>query len=395
MRDTKRKSLGRPETSASEPVAVVALAGPAALAALAPLVPWYRSRRRDLPWRRTRDPYAIWLSETMLQQTRVETVIPYYQRFLEQMPTVLSLAEATEDQVLTLWSGLGYYRRARMLHAAARRMVREHGSRLPEAPEQLRALEGVGRYTAGAVASIAFDQREALVDGNVARVIARLFAIRSDVKVGQGSAQVWAIAERLVADVPEPPGDWNQALMELGATVCTPRDPSCESCPVAGACQARALGLERRLPLVIPKRRPVEMRRVALVLASDAAILLARRRRDALFGGLWEPPAVDESGEPGEALARLAKKLGVDPRVLRVTGQVEHVLSHRRMNVAVVRGPLGRRKRWPLPSDEYDAIEVVPLARLGDYARASLVSKVLGASGLAKPAARALRSGHP
>jgi len=386
MRESRQNSpRGRGETGATEPEP----------AGLAPLVAWYRARRRDLPWRRTRDPYAIWLSETMLQQTRVETVIPYYERFLAQMPTVQSLAEAPLDQVLTLWSGLGYYRRARMLHAAARRVVRDHGARLPEAPQQLLALEGVGRYTAGAVASIAYGRREALVDGNVARVIARLYAIRGDVKAGEGSARVWAIAGRLVAQVPDPPGDWNQALMELGATVCTPRDPSCEACPVAGACQARALGLERQLPLVVPKRPAVEMRRVALVLASDSAVLLARRRREALFGGLWEPPAVDESGQPGSALARLAMRLGVDPGTLRAAAHVEHLLTHRRMQVAVARGPLGRRRRWPLPSDEYDAIEVVPLDRLASYARASLVTKVLRAAGLAMPAAHGLRSGAP
>jgi A/G-specific adenine glycosylase len=382
MRETKQKSLARSEASLPE------------AAELAPLVAWYRARRRDLPWRRTRDPYAIWLSETMLQQTRVETVIPYYERFLAQMPTVQSLAEASEDQVLTLWSGLGYYRRARMLHAAARRMVREHGARLPEAPEQLRALEGVGRYTAGAVASIAFGKREALVDGNVARVIARLFAIRRDVKAGEGSARVWAIAERLVTEVSHPPGDWNQALMELGATVCTPRDPSCEACPVATACQARALGLERQLPVVTPKKAPVEMCRVALVLASDSSVVLARRRKQALFGGLWEPPAIDQPGEPGPALARLARQLGVDPRGLRAMGDVEHVLTHRRMRVVVARGPLGRRRRWPLPSDEYEAIEVVRLERLAGYARASLVNKVLGMAGLAMRLAKPTAHGH-
>jgi A/G-specific adenine glycosylase len=364
---------------------------------LAPLVAWYRRARRDLPWRRTRDPYAIWLSETMLQQTRVDTVVPYYRRFLAQMPTVRSLAEASEDQVLTLWSGLGYYRRARMLHAAARRMVRDHDGRLPADADQLRGLEGVGRYTAGAVASIAFGQRAALVDGNVARVLARLFAIRQDVKGGEGSARIWAIAERLVAEIPDPPGEWNQALMELGATVCTPRDPSCEACPVAGACEARALGIERGLPVTAPKKPPVVVRRVALVLASASAVLLARRRKDILFGGLWEPPLVDGGVAGDEALGRslagLAKRLGVDARTLRSVGDVEHVLSHRRMQVAVTRGPLGRRRRWPLPSAEYDAVEVVALAHLARYAHASLVTKVLDVAGLATGVVHGLRSG--
>ncbi len=329
----------------------------------------------------------------MLQQTRVETVIPYYQRFLARLPTVQSLAEAPEDTVLTLWSGLGYYRRARMLHAAARRVVREHAGKLPETAEALQELEGVGRYTAGAVASIAFGRRAALVDGNVARVLSRLFAIESDVK-GAGAAEVWAIADRLVAEVKGPAGDWNQALMELGATLCSPRDPSCEACPVTAACEARRRGLERRLPLVVPKKPPRAVRRVALVLASTNAVLLARRRREALFGGLWEPPSADEGTKdgPGLSLGELAARLGVAASSLRPMGVVEHVLSHRRLRIAVARGALGRRTRWPLPSDEYDAIEVVPLARLGERARASLVDKVLAVAELAKPLARSLRS---
>lgn len=361
---------------------------------LAPLLAWYEAARRDLPWRRTRDPYAIWISETMLQQTRVDAVVPYYERFLAQLPTVASLAEASEDRVLSLWSGLGYYRRARMLHAAARRVVREHGARLPEGLEQLRSLEGVGRYTAGAVASIAFGQRAALVDGNVARVLARLFAIRDDVKSAAGSARMWGLAERLVAEAPGDPGDWNQALMELGATVCTPREPRCAECPLADACDGRALGIARELPVTTAKKAPVEMRRVALVLASDSSVLLARRRRGALFGGLWEPPGADVVKGPGAALAGLAKRLGVDAagvRALQQAGEVEHVLSHRRMRVAVSRGTLGRRRRWVVPSEEYEAVEVVSLAGLAGYARASLVGKIFAAAGLVvTQAARAL-----
>ncbi len=351
---------------------------------LARLLTWYRAKRRDLPWRSTRDPYAIWISETMLQQTRVETVLPYYERFLAQLPTVRSLAEASEDQVLTLWSGLGYYRRARMLHAAARRVVSEHAARLPEGLEELRSLEGVGRYTAGAVASIAFGQRAALVDGNVARVFARLFAIRDDVKAAAGSARMWEIAERLVAEVPGDPGDWNQALMELGATVCTPREPRCGECPIADTCEGKALGIARQLPITAAKKAPVEMRRVALVLASTSSVLLARRRKAALFGGLWEPPGAEVEEQEKPALAGLARRLGLDAvevRALRLTGAVEHVLSHRRMRVAVSRGALGRRKRWAVPSEEYEAVEVVALARLGRYAQASLVGKILAAAG--------------
>jgi A/G-specific adenine glycosylase len=217
------------------------------------LASWYRRTCRDLPWRRTRDPYAIWVSETMLQQTRVETVLPYYERFLRELPDVASLAEAPEERVLALWSGLGYYRRARMLHAAAKKVAGEHAGRMPDDPAALRRLDGVGAYTAGAVASIAFGRRAALVDGNVARVLARLFAVEEDVKSAAGAARVWAIAERLVGAVQEPPGEWNQALMELGATVCVPRAPLCAVCPVAPWCAARSLGIAAELPRVSPK----------------------------------------------------------------------------------------------------------------------------------------------
>jgi A/G-specific adenine glycosylase len=360
------------------------------LAELARLLPWYRQVRRDLPWRRTRDPYAIWVSETMLQQTRVETVLPYYERFLRELPDVFSLAEAQEEQVLALWSGLGYYRRARMLHAAAKTVAGTHGGRLPEDPADLQRLEGVGAYTAGAVASIAFGRRAALVDGNVARVVARLFAIQEDVKGTAGAARVWAIAGRLVAEVDGPPGDWNQALMELGATVCTPREPRCGECPVAAGCAGRALGIAGELPRTSAKRKPVALRRVALVIASPAGVLLARRRKEVLFGGLWEPPSAD-GVDPGP----LAERLGVAVAELRAGGRVVHLLSHRRMDVRVSVASMGRRRRWPLPGPDYDAVEVVRVDELPTRAHSTLAKKVLAAAGalpLAKGPAAGLRS---
>jgi A/G-specific adenine glycosylase len=351
------------------------------------LLSWYGRFRRDLPWRKTRDAYAIWVSETMLQQTRVETVVPYWERFVRELPTVQSLAEAPEERVLALWSGLGYYRRARFLHAAAKRVAREHGGRLPEEPEQLRSLEGVGAYTAGAIASIAFGRPAPLVDGNVARVLARLFAIEDDVKSARGRTALWELAERLVhglgsgtsagagADGATPdatPGDWNQALMELGATVCAPRAPACDACPVRAHCAARARGIAADLPRSARgPAAPRRVRRVAVVLASARAVLLARRRKDALFGGLWEPPGTD-----GE-LAPLAKALGVKAAALRAAGDVDHVLSHRRLQVQVLVGPLHARRRWALPGPDYDAIEPVSLAELRSVAHSTLARKIL------------------
>jgi A/G-specific adenine glycosylase len=348
------------------------------------LLRWYVRAARDLPWRKTRDPYAIWLSETMLQQTRVEAVVGYYERFLRELPTCRSLAEAPLERVLALWSGLGYYRRARMLHAAARQLADERGGRLPEDPAELRRLEGVGAYTAGAIASIAFGRRVPVVDGNVARVLARIFAVRDDVKAARGSERLWRLAGQLVSRVEGEPGDWNQALMELGATVCLPREPKCSECPVRAACRAHARGLTGQLPRIAKKRPPRVARLVAVVLASGRSILLARRRPNVLFGGLWEAPT------SGAGIEDLAARLAIDPRALTEVGRIEHVLSHRRLEVEVLRGALSRRRTWGLPGPEYDAIEAVPLARLADRAQATLTRKVLSvanvpAAGLRSP----------
>ena len=307
----------------------------------------------------------------MLQQTRTQTVLPYYDRFMRELPTVHALAEASEEKVLALWSGLGYYRRARMLKAAAQRVASEYGGRIPGEVRELRQLDGVGAYTAGAIASIAFGRRAALVDGNVARVLARLFAVDDDVRSARGKARLWALAEQHVAATPGDPGDWNQALMELGAMVCSPRDPKCGACPVREHCKAFAHGTVAELPRVGSKAPARAVRRAAIVLASTRAVLLARRRGDALFGGLWEPLSAD-----GE-IASLAESLEVDARKLRSAGEVVHVLSHRRMHVEVARGTLPRRKAWRLPGSDYEAIESVALEDVGARAHSTLARKVL------------------
>jgi A/G-specific adenine glycosylase len=302
----------------------------------------------------------------MLQQTRVETVIPYWERFVRELPDVRSLAEAPLSHVLSLWSGLGYYRRARMLHAAAQRLAREHDGRIPEEPEALARLEGVGAYTAGAVASIAFGKRAPAVDGNVARVLARIFSIREEVSSGKGRALVWKIAGELVPGPGEgDPGAWNQALMELGATVCTPRKPACAECPAGALCEARSRGLVGDLPRKAAKKPPKTVRLAALVLESTAGVLLARRKEGELFGGLWEPPSVESDvGKIGS----LAARLGVPRARIVPAGEVVHVLSHRRLVVSVSRGLPGRSERsWPLPGrnldgrSPYDLVEWVPL----------------------------------
>jgi A/G-specific adenine glycosylase len=366
--------------------------------AQAALLAWYADFRRDLPWRNTRDPYAIWLSEIMLQQTRVETVVPYYKRFLGEYPSVHALAEAPLDHVLGHWSGLGYYRRARMLHEAAREIVSERGGEFPRSAGGLSRMRGIGRYTAGAIASIAFGERAALVDGNVARVLSRIFAVREDVRAGKGLGRVWAIAERLVRS-PEArdPGAWNQALMELGATVCVPRDPKCLVCPVRGACAARVLGIERALPVLAAKKEPRRWRRVAIVATLRGGVLLGRRREDIVFGGMWEPPQIDANqidanGDGDEARAALQALIGAPLRRVAAAGHVTHVLSHRRMEVSVLRASLARAPRRAGAGD-YEAFEVVPKGSLEGRGISALARKVLAVC--PDPSAAGTRSRAP
>ncbi|MGH7729627.1 MAG: A/G-specific adenine glycosylase, partial [Candidatus Eiseniibacteriota bacterium] len=223
------------------------------------LLAWYDRHRRDMPWRRTRDPYPVWLSEVMLQQTQVATARPYYEAFLARFPSLDALARATPDQVLAAWAGLGYYRRARHLHEAARTVVREHRGRVPDDPVAFRALPGVGRYTTGAVLSICFDRPLAVLDGNVARVLSRLYALPAAIRDPRGARRLWALADSLVPM--RRPGDWNQAMMELGATICTPRSPACARCPVRALCRARSLGRVDRYPPAVKRRTPQAIRR--------------------------------------------------------------------------------------------------------------------------------------
>jgi A/G-specific adenine glycosylase len=244
------------------------------------LLAWYDAHARDLPWRRNREPYRVWLSEIMLQQTRVAAVIAHYHEFLRRFPTVEKLARAREASVLAAWSGLGYYRRARMLHAAAKVVAREHGGKFPQTPEDLRELPGVGRYTAAAIASIAFGRAAAVVDGNVERVLER-FSGRQ-----LAGEEFWQAANRLLDH--ERPGDFNQAMMELGATICTPRAPACLSCPVVEWCATRG-EMPRGAKPARQKKREIHY----ALDCRDGAVLLVQRARDArLMAGMWELPEI-------------------------------------------------------------------------------------------------------
>ena len=211
------------------------------------LLSWYSEKARDLPWRNTRDPYAIWVSEVMLQQTRVETVIPYYQRWLAEFPTIQTLAEADEDRILRIWEGLGYYSRARNLQAAARIIMQEYQGCLPADQSALEGLPGIGPYTAGAILSIAFNIPAPILDGNLRRVFTMFFNIKTPIQTSETEKILWNISESLLPE--ESPGDLNQGLMELGALVCLPKNPSCNICPLASDCQANLLGIQADLPV--------------------------------------------------------------------------------------------------------------------------------------------------
>lgn len=355
------------------------------------LLPWYREARRDLPWRREQgDPYAVWLSEVMLQQTRVETVVPYYTRFRRLYPDVTALADTPLEEVLTQWSGLGYYRRARLLHRTATAVRDQHGGRFPATAVALRELPGVGPYTAGAVASIAFGERAALVDGNVVRVLARLFAVEEDVRGGSGLAGLWRRAEALVPA--EAPGDWNQGLMELGATVCVPREPRCLLCPLQGVCEGKARGIAHKLPVLAPKAKPKVEVRLAVVATAGAKVLVVRRKDEGTFAGMWEPPSMEAPAADGldaEAhLRRFLGTLGVGPRqILEVAsaGRVVHVLSHRRLEVdvqrAYLRAPRGLGPRRLPREGIYDRAELLDADELRAVPLTTFARRVLAAGG--------------
>ncbi|GAB4213245.1 MAG: A/G-specific adenine glycosylase [Sandaracinaceae bacterium] len=322
--------------------------------ARARLIAWFDREARALPWRATRDPYAIWVSEVMLQQTRVETVVPYYVRFLERFPTAAALAAADEGEVLACWSGLGYYRRARLLHAGVREVAARHGGEVPRETEARRALPGVGRYIAGAIGSIAFDLPEPIVDGNVARVLSRVHAIEAPLGTKDSERALWREAEAWV-EGPRP-GALNQALMELGATTCTPLAPRCPSCPLRSVCMASAEGRATDLPRPRVRKPPRAVSVVALVARDRGGRALleepAFRAREEggtlggeLFRGLFGVPMTE--GEGRSTARRLADRVGASLTSRRVA-ELVHVLTHRRLAVQVYearieRAPVGTR----------------------------------------------------
>jgi A/G-specific adenine glycosylase len=339
------------------------------------LLSWYRANRRDLPWRRTRDPYAVWISEAMLQQTRVETVIPYYERFLARFPDVPALAAAEPDAVLSAWAGLGYYSRARNLHRAARELASRGCARLPDTAEGLRELPGVGRYTAGAVASIAFDRPEPVVDGNVARVLTRLYGIREDPKRPAVAARLWQLAGALACG--PSPGDLNQALMELGALVCTPRAPRCPACPLRRGCAARRAGDPEALPVKARKPAPRAVEAVAALIRRRGRVLAVRRPPRGLLGGLWELPGGDLAPreEPEAGLRRaLAERTGLALTRAEKRGEVRHLFTHRSLRLHVFGCDTSEGR---VHLNGFDAHRWLSPSALSDLPQATLTRKAL------------------
>lgn len=293
------------------------------------LLHWYEQNKRDLPWRRQRDPYAIWVSEVMLQQTRVETVIPYWERFLALFPTIEALAQAPEPDILKAWEGLGYYSRVRNLQKAAQAVCARHGGIVPDTLDEMLALPGVGPYTAGAVLSIAYDRSVPAVDGNVFRVLSRIFLIEEDIMKPKTRKIFEEIAEFLIPEGRG--GSFNQGLMELGATICIPRNPRCAACPVREQCRAFAEGVQDALPVKEKKKppRPVDM--TAAVLRDGERVLIRRRPDTGLLAGLWEFPG-GERGE-GEDLEQslqrhLQEAFGIEAVPQQLFARVEHTFSH-------------------------------------------------------------------
>jgi A/G-specific adenine glycosylase len=336
------------------------------------LLAWYRKTARDLPWRRTRDPYAIWVSEVMLQQTQVATVKSYFERFLLEFPDVVALARADEGRVLRRWEGLGYYRRARQLHQAARIIVKEHAGQFPRDAQTLRALPGIGRYTAGAILSIAFDARQPILEANTQRLLSRLLAYDQDIGRADGQRVLWTFAESLLPR--KGAGTLNQALMELGGEVCTPREPDCDGCPVAAQCAARQQGRQQEIPLPKKSLCYKDVHEVAVVVRRRGRILLRQCAAGERWAGLWDfprfaMPAQPMSHSPSEIETRVRDLTGLTIELQDRLTRIKHGVTRYRITLDCYqsRARSGRRRGGAkrLPWVRPDELEDYPLSVTG------------------------------
>jgi A/G-specific adenine glycosylase len=319
------------------------------------LLTWYKGCKRDLPWRKDKDPYKIWVSEVMLQQTRVEAVKPYFERWMDRFPTLESLAAAEEEEVVRHWQGLGYYSRARNLLQGVREVSESYDGQVPETKKEITALSGVGDYTAGAILSIAYNKKEAAIDGNVLRVFSRLYCVEEDIST-PGAKKI--IRELVNKEIPEDhPGDFNQALMDLGAAICIPKTPRCALCPLGTYCCARSKGLEGKLPVKKKKTPPRQVRLMAGVIRQGDTFLLHQRPAKGLLAGMWEFPTVEiKTAEDVMDTFRkiMWEETGQEIELERWLLQCTHIFSHRQWDISfyycIVRQgnqvPAGKRLQW-------------------------------------------------
>ncbi len=328
------------------------------------LLDWYRKNGRDLPWRGENNPYAVWVSEIMLQQTRVDTVIPYFEKWMRIFPSVEDLASASEQDVLNAWEGLGYYSRARNLHKTARILVTEHDGKLPQDPNALRPLPGIGRYTAGAIASIAFGLDEPVLDGNLRRVYTRLFDVSEFADSSSGEKILWGLAAEHLPKGGA--GDFNQALMDLGALICLPRNPRCQLCPLLNECQSFRNGTQEERPVLKPKKDTPLHIHAAGVIINQGKVLLAQRPREGLLGGMWEFPNGRVKDDPAEDIESV---LDAEYR-LRVKkgeqlGVVKHAYTHFKVTEHVFRCKLvSKSKNGKLKWVQLKELEDYPMGKI-------------------------------
>ncbi|WP_307258004.1 A/G-specific adenine glycosylase [Oikeobacillus pervagus] len=306
------------------------------------LVGWYEKEKRDLPWRKSKDPYKIWVSEVMLQQTRVDTVIPYYERFMEKYPTIDTFAKAEDEEVLKIWEGLGYYSRVRNLHSAVKEVKERYGSKVPDTLQTISTLKGVGPYTAGAVLSIAYNQPEPAVDGNVMRVISRILSIWDDIAKPSSRKIFEEAVRKLIYE--QDPSSFNQALMELGALICTPTSPSCLLCPVRDHCCAFQEGVQTELPVKTRKKKVRHLHLFAIVLKKEGEFLIHKRDETGLLANLWEFPNAELSEllSPKEQMMNfLQDEYGIDAKIeTGVFTKIQHVFSHLVWDIDVYAGEM-------------------------------------------------------
>lgn len=330
------------------------------------LISWFIAEQRDLPWRKDQDPYKVWVSEIMLQQTRVDTVIPYFNRFIEWFPTLEDLAEAQEDKVLKAWEGLGYYSRVRNLQSAVKEVKEKYNGEVPSTPDEIAKLKGVGPYTAGAILSIAFGLPEPAVDGNVMRVLSRILSIWEDI-AKPSSRKVFEKAVRELISHKEA-SEFNQALMELGALICTPTSPSCLLCPVREHCQAFEEGVQTELPIKTKKMKQRNVELTAAILQDhDGKLLIHKRPSTGLLANLWEFPTVEIhhplQNERDKLEDLFKESLDLEIQLEKTAGQLEHVFSHLVWNIKVYSG----RLISSLPQQDLDW-KLIPMEEMADYA---------------------------